>query len=663
MNSESLKKIANTVRGLSIDGVEKANSGHPGLPMGMADVGTVLFNEVLKFNPQNPDWFNRDRFVLSGGHGSMLIYSLLHLYGYDVSLEDLKQFRQWKSITPGHPEYRETPGIETTTGPLGQGLANAVGMALAESILAANYNKEGFPVIDHFTYAMAGDGDMQEGVSHEVCSFAGHNKLGKLIVFYDSNDITIDGETELSFSDDTEKRFESYHWDVQKINGHDNDEVLQSIQKAQTITNKPSLIICRTIIGYGSPNKAGSEDSHGSPLGTEEAKLTKENLGISPETFHVPDEVFELTNRAIEAGKAKEDAWTEIFNAYRDKFKESGIELQNLINNDLQDLKIPEFEAGSSMATRASSGKVIEKLAEQFPMLVGGSADLTPSNKTKAGIQKVYSPENKSGTYIHYGVREFGMGGIMNGLALHGGVIPYGGTFFVFSDYMRSAIRMAALMGLRVIYVFTHDSIGLGEDGPTHQPVEHLAALRVIPNLVNIRPMDANETAAAWKIAMDRTDGPTSLVLTRQNLKTVDRKNGGFANSTKTKKGGYVLTEDKDYEVILIGTGSEVEIALNARELLNKKGIKVRVVSMPSTELFDQQTRKYKDSVLPVDKTNRVAVEAGVSQTWFKYVGLEGEIVGLDRFGASAPFETLYEKFGLTAEKVASTVLKMLKKA
>jgi len=388
MNSESLKKIANTVRGLSIDGVEKANSGHPGLPMGMADVGTVLFNEVLKFNPQNPDWFNRDRFVLSGGHGSMLIYSLLHLYGYDVSLEDLKQFRQWKSITPGHPEYRETPGIETTTGPLGQGLANAVGMALAESILAANYNKEGFPVIDHFTYAMAGDGDMQEGVSHEVCSFAGHNKLGKLIVFYDSNDITIDGETELSFSDDTEKRFESYHWDVQKINGHDNDEVLQSIQKAQTITNKPSLIICRTIIGYGSPNKAGSEDSHGSPLGTEEAKLTKENLGISPETFHVPDEVFELTNRAIEAGKAKEDAWTEIFNAYRDKFKESGIELQNLINNDLQDLKIPEFEAGSSMATRASSGKVIEKLAEQFPMLVGGSSDLTPSNKTKAGFKK-----------------------------------------------------------------------------------------------------------------------------------------------------------------------------------------------------------------------------------------------------------------------------------
>jgi len=663
MNSESLKKIANTVRGLSIDGVEKANSGHPGLPMGMADVGTVLFNEILKFNPQNPDWFNRDRFILSGGHGSMLIYSLLHLYGYDVSLEDLKQFRQWKSITPGHPEYRETPGIETTTGPLGQGLANAVGMALAESILAANYNKEGFPVIDHFTYAMAGDGDMQEGVSHEVCSFAGHNKLGKLIVFYDSNDITIDGETELSFSDDTEKRFESYHWDVQKINGHDNDEVLQSIQKAQTITNKPSLIICRTIIGYGSPNKAGSEDSHGSPLGTEEAKLTKENLGISPETFHVPDEVFELTNRAIEAGKAKEDAWTEIFNAYRDKFKESGIELQNLINNDLQDLKLPEFEAGSSMATRASSGKVIEKLAEQFPMLVGGSSDLTPSNKTKAGIQKVYSPENKSGTYIHYGVREFGMGSIMNGLALHGGVIPYGGTFFVFSDYMRSAIRMAALMGLRVIYVFTHDSIGLGEDGPTHQPVEHLAALRVIPNLVNIRPMDANETAAAWKIAMDRTDGPTSLVLTRQNLKTVDRKNGGFANSTKTKKGGYVLAEDKDYEVILIGTGSEVEIALNARELLNKKGIKVRVVSMPSTELFDQQTRKYKDSVLPVDKTNRVAVEAGVSQTWFKYVGLEGEIVGLDRFGASAPFETLYEKFGLTAEKVASTVLKMLKKA
>jgi len=663
MNSESLKKIANTVRGLSIDGVEKANSGHPGLPLGMADVSTVLFNEILRFNPKNPNWFNRDRFVLSGGHGSMLIYSLLHLYGYEVSLEDLKQFRQWKSITPGHPEYRETPGIETTTGPLGQGLANAVGMALAESILAANYNKEGFPVIDHFTYAMAGDGDMQEGVSHEVCSFAGHNKLGKLIVFYDSNDITIDGETGLSFSDDTEKRFESYHWDVQKINGHDNDEILQSIQKAQTITNKPSLIICRTIIGYGSPNKAGSEDSHGSPLGTEEAKLTKENLGISPETFHVPDEVFELTNRAIEAGKAKEDAWTEIFNAYCDKFKESGIELQSLINNDLQDLKIPEFEAGSSMATRASSGKVIEKLAEQFPMLVGGSADLTPSNKTKAGIQKVYSPENKSGTYIHYGVREFGMGGIMNGLALHGGVIPYGGTFFVFSDYMRSAIRMAALMGLRVIYVFTHDSIGLGEDGPTHQPVEHLAALRVIPNLVNIRPMDANETAAAWKIAMDRTDGPTSLVLTRQNLKTVDRKNGGFANSTKTEKGGYVLTEDKDYEVILIGTGSEVEIALNARELLNKKGIKVRVVSMPSTELFDQQTRKYKNSVLPVDKTNRVAVEAGVSQTWFKYVGLEGEIVGLDRFGASAPFETLYKKFGLTAEKVASTVLKMLKKA
>ena len=662
MNIEMLTKIANTVRGLSIDGVEKANSGHPGLPMGMADVGTVLFNEILKFNPQNPNWFNRDRFVLSGGHGSMLIYSLLHLYGYDVSLDDLKQFRQWGSITPGHPEYRETPGIETTTGPLGQGLSNAVGMVLAESILAASYNKEGFPVVDHFTYAMAGDGDLQEGVSHEACAFAGHNKLGKLIVFYDSNDITIDGETGLSFSDDTEKRFEAYHWDVQKINGHDYDEIRQAIQKAQTITNKPSLIICRTIIGYGSPNKAGKEEVHGAPLGTEEVRLTKENLGISQEPFFIPDEVIEVTRMGIDKGKIEEEKWQTLFDAYRNEFGELATELEDAINNKLPDLKLPEFEAGSSMATRASSGKIIEKLASQIPTLIGGSADLTPSNKTKAASQNPYSPENKSGKYIHYGVREFGMGGIMNGLALHGGVIPYGGTFFVFSDYMRSAIRMAALMGIRVIYVFTHDSIGLGEDGPTHQPVEHLAALRVIPNLVNLRPMDANETAEAWKIALERTDGPTSLMLTRQNLITVDRKTGDFADSTKTKKGGYVLTEDKDFEVILIGTGSEVEIALDAKEILNNNGIKVRVVSMPSTELFDQQTQKYKDSVLPAEKTKRVAVEAGVSQLWYKYVGFEGKIIGIDRFGASAPYKTLYKKIGLTAENVAKTAKALVNK-
>ncbi|OQX76653.1 MAG: transketolase [Bacteroidetes bacterium 4484_249] len=581
MTENILQKTANTIRGLSIDAIQKANSGHPGLPMGMADVGTVLFSEFLKFNPKNPEWFNRDRFVLSGGHGSMLLYSLLHLYGYDLSLDDIKDFRQWQSKTPGHPEYKDTPGVETTTGPLGQGLANAVGMALAESHLAAKFNTTKNGIIDHFTYTMAGDGDLQEGVSHEVCSFAGHNKLGKLIVFYDSNNITIDGDTGLTFSENIEKRFEAYNWHIQKIDGHNFDEISDAIKKAQANTDKPSIIICKTIIGFGSPNKKGTAGVHGSPLGIEEIKLTKDNLGISQQEFYIPNDVWQFTQKAIQRGNEIEAEWNNKMNKFKENEKSLYEKLSLAIKNEVGAFEIPEFDGGTKMATRAASGKVIEYLASEIEMLLGGSADLTPSNKTKAKIQSNYNYENRAGNYIHYGIREFGMAGIMNGLALHGGIVPYGGTFFIFSDYMRPAIRMAALMGLRVIYVFTHDSIGLGEDGPTHQPIEQLASLRAIPNLVNIRPMDANETAIAWKIALQRKNGPTSLILTRQSVLTIDRLNGQYADYKNAEKGGYLLTEDEGFEAIIISSGSEVGIALTAKQILNDKNIKVRVVSMP----------------------------------------------------------------------------------
>ena len=660
MNTDLMKLTANTIRGLSIDAIQKANSGHPGLPMGMADVASVLFNEHLKFNPKNPNWFDRDRFVLSGGHGSMLLYSLLHLYGYDLSMDDIKEFRQWHSKTPGHPEVQDTAGVETTTGPLGQGLANAVGMALAESIIAAKYNTD-TEIINHYTFTMAGDGDLEEGISHEVCSFAGHNKLGKLILFYDSNHITIDGNTSLTYSDDVKKRFESYHWQVLEINGQNYNEIHKAISKAKAENDKPTIIICNTTIGFGSPNKAGTSGIHGSPLGEEEIILTKENLGISTEKFYVPQEVYDFTQETIKKGIEAERIWNINFESYKDNNKDAAKELQNLIEGKIPDFKISEFEAGTKLATRASSGKVIEELAEQLPMLIGGSADLTPSNKTKAKSQSEYSPNNRWGNYIHYGIREFGMAAVMNGISLHGGLIPYGGTFFVFSDYMRSAMRMAALMGIRVIYVLTHDSIGLGEDGPTHQPVEHLSSLRVIPNMTVFRPMDANETAAAWKLALNNTEGPSTLVLTRQGLTTVKRNGRDFADISNAEKGAYAVSDDVDFDVILMASGSEVEIALEAKERLNKDGIEVRVISFLSQELFDKQSDDYKKTILPSYADKRIAVEAGSSMSWYKYVGDKGKIIGIDNFGASAPYEVLYEKYGITAEAVYNAAKKLLK--
>jgi len=659
MNTDLLRKTANTIRGLSMDAIQKANSGHPGLPMGMADVATVLFNEHLKFNPKNPDWFDRDRFVLSGGHGSMLLYSLLHLYGYDLSIDDIKEFRQWHSKTPGHPEVQDTPGVETTTGPLGQGLANAVGMALAESIIAAKYNTND-EIINHYTFVMAGDGDLEEGISHEVCSFAGHNKLGKLILLYDSNHITIDGKTNLSFSEDIKKRFEAYNWHVLEIDGHNYEEIDTAVNKAKSEIEKPSIIICKTTIGFGSPNKAGTSGVHGSPLGEEEILLSKEKLGISSEKFYVSREVYDFTEDVIKKGVESEQKWNVNFEKYKSNNEDAANELLSIIENKLPEINLSKFESGTKLATRASSGKIIEELAEQLPNLIGGSADLTPSNKTKAKSQTEYSPNNRFGNYIHYGIREFGMAAIMNGITLHGGLIPYGGTFFVFSDYMRSAMRMAALMEIRVIYVLTHDSIGLGEDGPTHQPIEHLSSLRAIPNMMNFRPMDANETALAWKLALNRTNGPSTLVLTRQGLTTVNRNGRDFAEIEEAERGAYAVSDDVDFDIILMASGSEVEIVLEAKERLNKDGIEVRVISFLSMELFEKQSDEYKRKLLPETVTKRVAAEAGASMSWYKYIGSEGRIIGIDTFGASAPYETLYEKYGITSDAVYNAAKELL---
>jgi transketolase len=660
MNTDLLRKTANTIRALSVDAIQKANSGHPGLPLGMADVASVLFQEFLKFNPNNPEWFNRDRFVLSGGHGSMLLYSLLHLYGYDLTMNDIKNFRQWHSKTPGHPECQDTPGVETTTGPLGQGIGNAVGMALAETILASKYNTT-TEIINHYTYVMAGDGDLQEGVSHEACSFAGHNQLSKLILFYDSNSITIDGNTKLSFSENISKRFEAYNWHIQEVNGHNFDEINNAIINAQNNTEKPSIIICKTIIGYGSPNKAGTEHVHGAPLGAEEILLTKEKLGLPSDEFYVPDEIYNFTKEAAVKGQINENTWNNLFETYKTENTDAAEEFIQIINNKLPDYKNLMFEANTKFATRASSGKILENLVNQIPNLIGGSADLTPSNLTKTKEQVSFGVNNKSGQYIHYGIREFGMGTIMNGMALHGGLIPYSGTFFVFSDYMRPAIRMAALMGLRVIYVFTHDSIGLGEDGPTHQPVEHLSALRAIPNLFNLRPMDANETAVAWDIAIKRTEGPTALILTRQALKTVERGSRAYADVSNAYKGAYIVSSDFDSDLIIMASGSEVEIALEAKNVLNQKGIEVNVVSFLSTELFDIQDDNYKSEVLPKNKTKRIAIEAGADMSWYKYIGYEGKVIGINTFGASAPYETLYKKFGITVDNLVKTAQDLLK--
>ena len=655
----NIKTIANTIRGLAIDGVSAANSGHPGMPLGMADVSAVLWSEFMNHNPNDTQWWNRDRFVLSAGHGSMLIYSLLHLYGYDLSVEDLKAFRKWGSKTPGHPENFVTQGVETTTGPLGQGVANAVGMALAEVSLAGRYNKKGYEIINHYTYVIAGDGCLQEGISHEACSFAGHNQLGKLIMLYDSNNITIDGPTHISYSEDVEKRFEAYGWQVLKINGHDYEQIREAIKEAKSEKSKPSIIICETVIGFGSPNRAGTSKAHGEPFPAEEIALTKEKLGLPiDKSFFVPEEIVNLRKITQEKGEKIQNQWNALWDNYKNKYSELAEELEKSMKGEISEkaFDIPTFGSEKAIATRSASGIVLNYIAQYIPQLMGGSADLTPSNNTLPAGEESFSPENLKGRYVRYGIREHGMAAIMNGLSLHGGILPYSGTFFVFSDYMRPAMRMSALMEQQVIYVLTHDSIGLGEDGPTHQPEAHLWAYRMIPNMCVVRPMDANETAEAWKIALKNKKTPTCLVLTRQNLPVYDREKLGWAKAEEAQKGGYVLCEDKDFETIIIATGSEVELAIEAKLKLNEQGVKVRVVSMPSTNIFDNQPEDYQESVLPKNITRRVAVEAGVTLGWYKYVGTHGKVIGLDRFGASAPYKVLYQEFGIASDAIVEAV-------
>ncbi|HPQ29645.1 MAG TPA: transketolase, partial [Desulfobacteraceae bacterium] len=640
----------NTIRMLSVDSIEKAKSGHPGMPMGSASMAYVLWTLFLRHNPGNPDWPDRDRFVLSAGHGSMLLYSLLHLSGYDLSLDDLKNFRQWESRTPGHPEFKHTPGVETTTGPLGQGFANGVGMAIAERFLAARFNRQGHEIINHYVYGIVSDGDLMEGVSHESASLAGHLGLGNLIYLYDDNHISIEGSTDLAFSENRLDRFRAYGWHVKEVeDGNDLAAIEKAIIESQQETDRPSLIAVRTHLGYGSPNKQDRASAHGEPLGAEEIDLTRKNLKWpSDQPFFIPDEARDYFMRAILKGKELEAKWQDSFNAYKHAFPEEAEEYSRLLKGELPDgwdSDIPVFPADTKgVATRGASGTILNAIAAHVSNLLGGSADLAPSNKTEIKGQEFFQSGVNDGRNLHFGVREHGMGSIMNGMSLHGGVIPYGGTFLVFSDYMRPAIRMAALMGLKIIYIFTHDSIGLGEDGPTHQPVEHLAALRSIPNLTVIRPCDANETAEAWKTALRFQDGPVALALTRQNVPVLDRTI--FSPVAGLSKGAYILKEspDKKPDVILIGTGSEVHIAIDACQRLEEKGIGVQVVSMPSWELFDTQPDAYKKQVFPPEVHVRIAVEAGVSQGWHRYVGERGGTVCLDRFGASAPYNVLYEK-------------------
>jgi transketolase len=644
-----------------MDAVQKANSGHPGMPMGMADVAYILWTKYLKHNPSNPDWVDRDRFILSAGHGSMLIYSLLHLTGYDLSLDDIKNFRQLHSNTAGHPEYGITPGVEITTGPLGQGFATGIGMAMAERFLASRFNKEGHQLINHYTYAIVSDGDLMEGISHEAASLAGHLKLSKLIYLYDANSISIDGSTDLTFTENTAKRFDAYGWDVQEIDAHDHTQIASAIEHAQGST-LPSIVICRTKIGFGSPAKEGKSSSHGSPLGEEEIKATKEVYGWNPEKqFFIPEEALQEFRQQIDLGKQKEDAWNSNFEAYAIKFNDEAMELVKWLSRELpEDLEelLPIFDADEKgMATRATSGKVLNALRDVLPNMLGGSADLEGSVKTNLAGKGVFNALNYTGRNTHYGVREHAMAAAMNGMALHDGIIPFGGTFFVFTDYCRPSIRLAALMKVPSIFVMTHDSIGLGEDGPTHQPVEHLASLRAMPNVLVLRPGDANEVSYAWKIALENATGPSILVLTRQNIPTLERTPNNPASLTE--KGGYVLydSEKSVPDAILMGTGSELHLAVNAQKELKSKGIDVRVVSMPCWELFAQQSDEYKRSVLPSTVTNRIAVEAGSSFGWERFVGAEGTVIGIDTFGESAPYQELYKHFGITVERIVEAVL------
>lgn len=660
MYSEKDRLAATTLRMLAIDAVQAANSGHPGLPLGAADIAIVLWTRFMKYDPSDPTWPDRDRFVLSAGHGSALLYSLLHLAGFPMPLEEVKQFRQWGSLTPGHPEYDVEIGIETTTGPLGQGFANAVGMALAERILATKFNQPGYDLVDHFTYVLASDGDLMEGVSHEAASFAGHLGLGRLIVLYDDNHISIDGPTDLTYSDDVPGRFAAYGWHVQNIDGHDMDAIGGAIQEAREETQRPSLIACRTHIGFGSPRQDTAK-VHGSPLGEEDLKKTKEQFGWDPEArFFIPEEVREYFRGNQQSGSEFHNKWRNLVDGYKAAHPDMAKEWDRFVNGQLTpswEKYLPDFPADKPLATRSASGKVLDAIAPHLPTLIGGSADLTPSNNTRTGGAVDIAPGKFGGSYIRYGVREHGMGSIMTGLTLHG-LRPYGGTFLIFSDYMRPTIRLAAMMGLPVIYVFTHDSIGLGEDGPTHQPVEHLTSLRAIPNLVVLRPADGNETAAAWKVALNRTEGPTALVLTRQGLPQYSLAENGL------DKGAYILQESsgKNPDIILIGTGSEVSIAIEAANLLSDEGINARVVSMPSWELFDAQSKDYQEVIL-IPGVPSLAVEAGVTLAWGRYLGTESDrVLGVDRYGASAPYKTIYEQYGLTADRLTIEVKNLLKR-
>ncbi|PLR94820.1 transketolase [Bacillus sp. T33-2] len=655
-----------SIRTLSIDAIEKANSGHPGMPMGAAPMAYTLWTRFMNHNPKNPEWFNRDRFVLSAGHGSMLLYSLLHLSGYGLPMEEIKQFRQWGSKTPGHPEYGHTVGVEATTGPLGQGIAMSVGMAMAERHLASVYNKDEYQVIDHYTYALCGDGDLMEGVSHEAASLAGHLNLGRLIVLYDSNDISLDGDLDKSFSESVANRFKAYGWQYIRVeDGNDLEEIATAIEEAKRDLNHPTLIEVKTIIGYGSPNLSGKSDVHGAPLGADELKLTKEAYKWTfEEDFHVPQEVYDhFEAQVVQNGTQKETEWNDLFEKYKEAYPELGIQLGAAIRGDLPagwDKDLPVYEEGKSLASRASSGEMLNAIAKNLPSLIGGSADLAGSNKTTIKGTGDYFPGSYEGRNIWFGVREFAMGAAMNGMALHGGLKVFGGTFFVFSDYLRPAIRLAALMKLPVIYVFTHDSIAVGEDGPTHEPVEQLAALRAMPNLSIVRPADANETAAAWKTAIESKDQPTALVLTRQNLPTI--KGTDQRAYEGVSKGAYVVAEagKETADALLLASGSEVGLAVKAKEALAAEGIDVSVISMPSWDRFEAQPKEYKESVLPKAVKKRLGIEMATSLGWHRYVGDEGDVLAIDQFGASAPGERIIEEYGFTVENVVSRVKSLL---
>jgi transketolase len=653
----------NTIRTLSMDAVQKANSGHPGAPMGLAPAGYVLWTRVMKFNPKNPDWPDRDRFVLSGGHASMLLYSLLHLTGYDLSLEEIMNFRQWGSKTPGHPEYGHTPGVETTTGPLGQGFANAVGMAMAERHMAACFNRPGHEIVNHHTYVMCGDGDMMEGVTSEAASLAGHMGLSRLICLYDDNGICIEGSTGCTFTENTAARFEAYGWQVIRVaDGNDLESIEKAIREAKAETCRPSFIMLKTHIAYGSPNKQDTADAHGAPLGEAEIELTKAALGWKEtEPFAIPPEALAVFRKCGETGEIQENRWKEAYRQYAKKHPDLADGWVNALTRFMPkgwEINLPRFKPPDGpMATRAASGKVLNAAAAVFPSLLGGSADLAPSNKTFIDGDPEFNINCYNGRNIRFGVREFAMGAIMSGMFLHGGVRPYGGTFLVFADYMRPAIRLAALMKLPVIYVFTHDSIAVGEDGPTHQPVEHVASLRAIPNLTVIRPADATETAEAWRKAISMNDRPVALILSRQKLPILDPQR----TAEGVEQGGYVLSDCPGKpRIILIATGAEVHIALDAQAILSGKGVAARVVNMPSWEIFEEKSTDFKDRVLPPEVKTRIAVEAGISMGWERYVGPGGKVIGIDRFGASAPGGTVLKNYGFTAERIVETALEML---